>query len=71
VSWMSFRSSVAAEEMVFGEVEGDEIVFSGDSAEDSWSGTRRRNLPPAVTPHTTYRDVRIDLTIEGRAPSGP
>lgn len=52
--------------MSFGEVEGDEIVFSGDTAEDSWSGTRRRNLPPAVEPHTTYRDVRIDLAIEGR-----
>jgi hypothetical protein len=54
--------------MSFGEVEGDEIVFSGDAAEDSWSGTRRQNLPPAVTPHTTYRDVRIDLAIEGELP---
>ena len=68
MSWMSFRSSVAAEEMTFGEVEGDEITFSGDAAEDSWSGTRRRNLPPAVTPHTTYEDVRVDLAIEGRCP---
>jgi len=70
VSWLSFRSWVTAEEMTFGEVDGDEVVFSGDSAGDSWSGTRRQNLPPAVTSHTTYRDVRVDLTIEGRAPSG-
>jgi hypothetical protein len=65
MSWVSFRSSVAADEMAFGEVQGDEIVFRGDASEDSSSGTRRRNLPPAVTPHTTYRDVRIDLTVEG------
>ncbi len=64
MSWLSFRSSVAAEEMTFGEVDGDEIVFSGDASADSWSRTRRRNLPPAVSPHTTYRDVRIDLEIE-------
>jgi hypothetical protein len=65
VSWVSFRSEVAAEEMAFGEVEGDEIVFSGDASEDSTSGTRRRNLPSAVTPHTTYRDAQIELVIEG------
>jgi hypothetical protein len=70
MSWLSFRSSVAAEEMSFGEVEGDEIVFRGDGAEQSWSGTRRRNLPPAVTPHTTYRDVRVDLIVEGALPDG-
>jgi hypothetical protein len=68
VSWLSFRSSVAAEEMSFGEVEGDEIVFRGDAPEESWSGTRRRHLPPAVTPHSTYSDVRIDLVVEGALP---
>ncbi len=68
MSWLSFRSSVAAEEMSFGEVEGDEIVFRGDGAERSWSGTRRRNLPPAVTPHATYHDVRVDLVVEGALP---
>ncbi|NMO89818.1 hypothetical protein [Actinomycetospora sp. TBRC 11914] len=65
MSWVSFHSTVAAEEMAFGEVEGDEIVFRGDGAERSWSGTRRRNLPAAVTPHTTHHDVRIDLAVEG------
>ena len=70
MSWLSFRSSVAAEEMSFGEVEGDEIVFRGDGAEQSRSGTRRRNLPPAVTPHTTYADVQVDLVIEGELPDG-
>ena len=68
MSWLSIRSSVAAEEMSFGEVEGDEIVFGGDAPERSWSGTRRRNLPPAVTPHTTYSDVRVDLVVEGGLP---
>jgi hypothetical protein len=70
VSWLSFRSSVAAEEISFGEVEGDEIVFRGDAPEQSWSGTRRRNLPPAVTPHSTYCDVQVDLTVEGELPRG-
>ena len=68
MSWLSFRSSVAAEEMSFGEVEGDEIVFRGDGAERSWSGTRRRNLPAAVSQHATYHDVRVDLVVEGALP---
>ena len=70
MSWLSFRSSVTAEEMSFGEVEGDEIVFRGDGSERSWAGTRRRNLPSAVTPHTTYHDVRVDLVVEGALPDG-
>ena len=68
MSWLSFRSAVATEEMSFGEVEGDEIVFRGDAPERSWSGTRRRNLPPAVAPQSTYSDVRIDLVVEGALP---
>jgi hypothetical protein len=71
MNWVSFRSEVAAEEMTFGEVAGDEIVFRGDVAEDSWSATRRRNLPPAVTPHTTYHDVRIELAVDGWARFAP
>jgi hypothetical protein len=68
MSWLSFRSTVAAEEMSFGEVEGDEIVFRGDARERSWSRTRRRNLPPAVDPHSTYSDIRVDLIVEGALP---
>jgi hypothetical protein len=64
VSSVSWHSSVTAEEMAFGEVEGDEIVFRGQASERSRADTERRNLPPAVTPHRTYSDVRIDLHIE-------
>ena len=59
-----FHSSVTAEEMSFGEVAGDGIVFRGQASERSSAVTERRNLPPAVTPHRTYTDVRVDLHVE-------
>lgn len=64
MSSVSWHSSVTAEEMTFGEVEGDEIVFRGRASARSRVDTERRNLPPTVTPHRTYSDVRIDLHIE-------
>jgi hypothetical protein len=64
ISSVSWHSSVTAEEMTFGDVEGDEIVFCGQASARSRAFTERQNLPPAVTPHRTYSDVRIDLRIE-------
>jgi hypothetical protein len=64
VSVVSFHSSVTAEKIHFGAVEGDRIEFHGDAAEGSRAVTERTNLPPAVTPHSSYRDIRVDLVID-------
>ena len=68
---ISFHSSVTADEMAFGEVAGDEIVFRGQASERSSAVTERRNLPPAVNEHHTYSDVRIDLHVEAEIEDGP
>lgn len=64
MSVVSFHSSVTAEEIRFGAVEGDRIEFHGDAAEGSRAVTERTNLPPAVTPHSSYRDIRVDLLVD-------
>ena len=64
MSVVSFRSSVTAEEIHFGPVEGDRIAFHGDADERSRAVTERQNLPAAVTPHSSYRDVRVDLHVD-------
>lgn len=43
---------------------GGHVTFHGNVGDGSWSGTDRRNLPPAVSPHSTYREVRVTLRIK-------
>lgn len=63
-----FSADVKADELHFNIAPENSVVFTGDAAVESTSGSTRTNLPDEVEENVTYRDVRIHYTIEAKLP---
>lgn len=61
-----FTARVKADELRFEVVPENSVVFTGDAAEESASGSDRTNLPRQVQQNVTYRDVQIDYAIAAK-----
>jgi hypothetical protein len=56
---VEITTSVRARSLRFGIVPDVKVWFEGEPAEESSSETERDNLPEAVEPGVTYRDVTV------------
>lgn len=63
-----FSAKVKADELRFNTAPENRVVFTGDAAVESTSGSTRTNLPDEVEEHVTYRDVEIHYAIEAKLP---
>jgi hypothetical protein len=63
-----FSAKLKADELRFKDAPENSVVFTGDAAEESTSGSTRTNLPDEVEEHVTYRDVQIHYAIEAKLP---
>ncbi|MHA6798317.1 hypothetical protein [Bounagaea algeriensis] len=63
---VEFTSTVSAHELRFREVPESRVTFTGNPDHESSSGSDRTNLPDAVSPRVTYRDIRVDYHIVSR-----
>ena len=63
---IEFTASVKSRRLRFDEVPETSIEFTGESRQDSYSGTRRHNLPDEVEPGVVYRNSRVELEISTR-----
>ncbi|NKZ02883.1 hypothetical protein [Actinomadura latina] len=61
-----FSAKIKADELRFDVAPENSVVFTGDAADDSTSGSKRTNLPDEVEENVTYRDVHIDYLIEAK-----
>ncbi|WP_433463444.1 hypothetical protein [Spirillospora sp. CA-128828] len=59
-----FTAKVKADELRFDEAPESSVVFTGDAADESTSGSDRTNLPDKVEENVTYRDVQVHYTID-------
>jgi len=57
---IELTASVKADGLRFREVPKTEVRFFGEPGHESESGSRRTNLPEAVEPDVTYRDIQVD-----------
>ena len=63
-----FSAHVKADELHFNTAPENSVVFTGDAAAESTSGSTRTNLPDEVEEHVTYRDAEIHYAIEAKLP---
>lgn len=63
-----FSAEIKADELRFNTAPESSVVFTGDAAADSTSGSTRTNLPDEVEENVTYRDVHIHYAIEAKLP---
>ncbi|MFA1548389.1 hypothetical protein [Actinomadura chokoriensis] len=63
-----FSAKVKADRLRFETAPENSVVFTGDAAEDSTSGSTRTNLPDEVEENVTYRDVEVHYAIEAKLP---
>ncbi|WP_433473773.1 hypothetical protein ACQPZP_33945 [Spirillospora sp. CA-142024] len=61
-----FTANVKADELRFDEAPESSVVFTGDAADESTSGSTRTNLPDEVEENVTYRDVQVHYKIEAK-----
>ncbi|RKS76523.1 hypothetical protein BZB76_1879 [Actinomadura pelletieri DSM 43383] len=61
-----FTARVKADEIRFDVASGTSVEFTGDTDDESTSGSDRTNLPDNVKEGTVYRDVQIDYAIAAR-----
>ena len=66
-----FSAEVSADEIRFNTAPESSVVFTGDAADDSTSGSSRTNLPDQVGENVTYRNVRVHYAIEAKLPPNP
>jgi hypothetical protein len=63
-----FSAEVKADELHFNVAPENSVVFTGDAAVESTSGSTRTNLPDEVEENVTYRNVQIHYAIEAKLP---
>jgi hypothetical protein len=67
---IEFGATVEAEQLRFREVPTTEVSFSGTPDYESFSVSRRRNLPDRVSEHVDYYDVQVDYLLTNRLRNG-
>jgi hypothetical protein len=63
---IELTASVKADGLRFREVPKTEVRFFGEPGYESESGSRRTNLPEAVEPDVTYRDIQVEYRLATR-----
>lgn len=63
---IELTASVKADGLRFREVPKTAVRFFGEPGHESESGSRWTNLPEAVEPDVTYRDVQVEYRLATR-----
>jgi hypothetical protein len=66
-----FMARVTAGELRFLTAPDEAVEFTGETGDESASGSVRTNLPDEVAVNTTYRDIQVDYAIAAKLADEP